>query len=399
MDLQLIVTASLSLLFFLIVLSGLIRRKFRDLILPNLDDTYDQVIRLSRDFRMRYGLSPLDRVTIKFLDIKAKRKLQIFKARKDEISHPHIPLQALISIYGDIDSIPDPIVATYKLSYPDYIRRAAAYWFTSFVALMTFYLAMQRSMKLELMNAVIYCSILSSIWTLFNAKSSDWSFGLKDKWISIKIFFQKIVGGKNYVSRAGELPVLITAPHSTSPGGEVLIEYISTEIAKRLNCHLLIGKVSRTILDLNRKKAQSSPFRKKILELIKSEKIVLLIDVHGFSPKPWKPENDIEIGTSNLKTTSTEIRDVFSIIFKDDGMDVGIDNYFTGEYLEGNIINTYGNAKDINALQIEIHRKVRSFKSDKLEKVIDGIVRGVEKALVTLRAQDAASSFEQNPLS
>lgn len=383
MNLQLIITGAISLLLFTVVLSGFIRRKYRDIILPNIDDSYDQVIRLSRDFRMRYSLSLLDRVTIKFLDIKVKRKLQIFKARKEEISHPHIPLQTLISIYGDIENIPDPIIATYKLAYSEYIKRATGFWFASFVALMTFYLAMQRSIKLEVLDAVIYCSILSSIWSLFNAKSTDWTFGLKDKLMSIKIFLQKIFGGRNYVYRSGESPILITAPHATSPGSEVLIEYISTEIAKRLNCHLLIGKVSRTILDLNRKIAKSSPFRKKISELIQKEGIILILDIHGFSPNPLNPENDIEIGTSNLKTSCVEIRDSFSNVLNESGMKVGVDNFFTGE-LDGNIINAYGNANKVHALQIEIHREVRSFKSDMLSKVIVGIVTGAKKSIEKL---------------
>ncbi len=381
MNYQLLIAGYVSIFLLLIVISGLIRRKYKDIILPTLNDSYDQVIRLSADFRKRYGLTLQDRIDIKFSDAKVKKRLYLFKGRKEDVSNPYIPLQIIISIYGDKNSIPDPIIGTYKLSYPDYIRRVTANWFASFVALMTLYLALQQSIKLELLNANIYCSVLSSIWTLYRSRAADWTFGLKDVFTTIKIFLQNKIGGKNYDYHPGKALVLITVPHATTPGGEVLVEYISTEIAKQLNAHLIIGRISRTILDLNRSIARSSPFRRKIRELIEKNGIVLILDIHGFSSKLWKTEMDVEIGTSNLNTAKSEVRDKIEKALKENGITVSVDSYFKGSSIPGNIINSYGNAKTVNALQIEINRKIRSFQSEKLETAINGIIKASQNIL------------------
>lgn len=240
---------------------------------------------------------------------------------------------------------------------------------------MTLYFALQQSIKLELLNAIIYCSILSSIWTLYHSRATDWTFGLKDVFTSLKILFQNKIGGKNYDYYPGKNPVLITVPHATPPGGEVLVEYIGSEIAKQLNAHLIIGRISRTILDLNRIIARSSPFRKKIRELVEKSGIILILDIHGFSSKLWKPDMDVEIGTSNLKTAKSGIRDIMANGLKEDGIDVSVDTYFKGVNKAGNIINSYGNAKTVNALQIEIHRNIRNFESEKFNKVVEGIIK------------------------
>lgn len=375
-DLHSLIFGSLSFLLLFIVISGLTRRKYRDIILPNLADSYDQIIRLSENLRRRYELTLQDRVDIKFPDIRRKKRLYIFKGLKEDLNTPFIPLQILFSIYGDEDNIPDPVIVTYKLSYPDYIRRATVNWFASFGGLITLYLALQYSLKLSLLNSIIYCSIISSLWALYRSRAADWTFGIKDFIASINIFLQNKLGFKNYDYYPGKIPMLISVPHATPPGGEVMVDYISKKIAKRLNAHLIIGKISRTILDLNRKKAHSSPFRRKIRDLIDKNGLVLILDIHGFSKKIKKTEMDVEIGTANLKTAKSEVRDLMTKALKENDIVVSVDSHFKGIHSPGNIINSYGNANTLNALQIEMHKKIRNFKSVKLNKVINGLVNG-----------------------
>ncbi len=65
---------------------------------------------------------------------------------------------------------------------------------------------------------------------------------------------------KDYKEVRGTIPVLLTAPHVQPPRSELLIDHIVTRTAIRSGAIALLGRVSRTKLDLNRQEAARDRF-------------------------------------------------------------------------------------------------------------------------------------------
>lgn len=169
----------------------------------------------------------------------------------------------------------------------------------------------------------------------------------------------------------GEEPVLLTVPHAKMPRGELYLPEIAYEITCSLNTHLLIGDVSRTIIDLNRSEADNHPFRMRIKELLLGKRIRLILDLHGM-----RGESPIvEIGTSDGKCAMALTINIFRKHLREAGFKVMIDKKFKGKK-EGTIISTFCNPPYVEALQIEIAYYIRRNK-----KLRDKLINAVKKAI------------------
>ena len=178
---------------------------------------------------------------------------------------------------------------------------------------------------------------------------------------------------KKYIEEKGDKPVLITVPHAKAPGGEDYIPQIAYKTARATGSHLLIGRVSRAELDLNRREAENHPFRRRIKKLVQKGDVKLIIDLHGMKGE----EAIIEIGSSKGKCGKRETIELFKKYLEKNGFTVIVDKRFKGER-GGTIISTYCRPPDIEALQIEVSHGIRR-NTEMRRKFIEAMVQVVKK--------------------
>ncbi len=177
-----------------------------------------------------------------------------------------------------------------------------------------------------------------------------------------------------YIMKIGLFPVIITAPHTMKQIkkdgsiklSEPFTKAIAQYVANNLNTSFLI-KIKDTGIDANSENKED--FKGMLLQVIKTQNIKLLIDIHGSK----KERNfDIEFGTlNNLSadySTVKELEDAFK--------EHGINNIIYNEPFKGGGITKfiYGNT-DIDVIQIEINQKFRDINNiDNLKKVCDSLI-------------------------
>ena len=177
-----------------------------------------------------------------------------------------------------------------------------------------------------------------------------------------------------YIMKIGLFPVIITAPHTMKQIkkdgsiklSEPFTKAIAQYVANNLNTSFLI-KIKDTGIDANSENKED--FKEMLLQVIKTQNIKLLIDIHGSK----KERNfDIEFGTlNNLSadySTVKELEDAFK--------EHGINNIIYNEPFKGGGITKfiYGNT-DIDVIQIEINQKFRDINNiDNLKKVCDSLI-------------------------
>ena len=174
-----------------------------------------------------------------------------------------------------------------------------------------------------------------------------------------------------YKEIEGDEPVLLTVPHAKMPRGELYLPEIAYEISYSLNTHLLIGDVSRSIIDLNRSEADNHPFRRRIKELLLGEGIRLILDLHGMRGESLT----VEIGTSDGKCAVSLTINIFVKYLKEAGFKVLVDKRFKGRK-KGTIISTFCNPPYVEALQIEIAYYIRRNKELRVK-----LINAIEKAI------------------
>lgn len=152
-------------------------------------------------------------------------------------------------------------------------------------------------------------------------------------------------------------------------------------LAEDLWCVLpTLSKVDRidgvNIPDYNLNKGYTSitPFWKRIEEIVKNEKIMALIDIHGMKNiRKWP---DICISTRGLTTASKELVGRIVSFFRIQGFKVAIDYPFIG----GAFIATFGKPPAVEAMAIEIKRNLR-FYGSMVPKLMGGAIRVVKEYL------------------
>ncbi len=171
----------------------------------------------------------------------------------------------------------------------------------------------------------------------------------------VKEFSQRILGKpEEYIEFEGEHPILITVPHSKGPGGEDYVYDIAFKLAKRTNANLLIGRVSRCRLDLNRSESDGHPFRKRIRKIVKEKGIRLIIDLHGMRGE----EARVELGSAEGKCVSENTLRIFRETIVAKGFTVDVDKKFKGAK-GGTIISTFCNPPALEAIQVEMTYYIR----------------------------------------
>lgn len=182
-----------------------------------------------------------------------------------------------------------------------------------------------------------------------------------------------------YIMKIGLLPVIITAPHGvkqkkedgTIKLSEPFTKAIAMYVANNLNTSFLI-KTKDTGIDAN--SDNKEVFKETLLQIIKTQNIKLLIDLHGSKKER---DFDIEFGTlNNLSadySTVKELEDAFK--------EHGIKNVIYNDPFKGGGITRYiyGNT-DIDVIQIEINRKFRDIDNiDNLKKVCDSLIAFIKQ--------------------
>lgn len=182
-----------------------------------------------------------------------------------------------------------------------------------------------------------------------------------------------------YIMKIGLLPVIITAPHTMKQIkqdgsiklSEPFTKAIARYVANKLDTSFLI-KTQDTGIDANSDNKED--FKETLLQVIKTQNIKLLIDIHGSK----KDRNfDIEFGTLNNLTsdysTIKELEDAFK--------EHGINNIVYNDPFKGGGITKYiyGNT-DIDVIQIEINQKFRDINNvDNLQKVCDSLIAFIKQ--------------------
>ena len=182
-----------------------------------------------------------------------------------------------------------------------------------------------------------------------------------------------------YIIKIGLLPVILTAPHTikqlkengTIKLPEPFTKAIAMYIANKLDTSFLI-KTQDTGVDANSDNKED--FKETLLQIIKSQNIKLLIDIHGS-----KKERDFDIEFGTLNNLSADYSTVKEL--EDSFKEHNIYNIVYNEPFKGGGITKYiyGNT-DIDVIQIEINQKFRDIDNiDNLKNVCDSLITFIKQ--------------------
>ena len=182
-----------------------------------------------------------------------------------------------------------------------------------------------------------------------------------------------------YIIKIGLLPVILTAPHTikqlkengTIKLPEPFTKAIAMYIANKLDTSFLI-KTQDTGVDANSDNKED--FKETLLQIIKSQNIKLLIDIHGSKKER---DFDIEFGTLNNLSADNSTLKALEEAFNEQG----IKHIVYNEPFKGGGITKYiyGNT-DIDVIQIEINQKFRDIDNiDNLKKLCDSLIAFIQK--------------------
>ena len=182
-----------------------------------------------------------------------------------------------------------------------------------------------------------------------------------------------------YIIKIGLLPVILTAPHTIKQlkeNGTIKLpkpftKAIAMYIANKLDTSFLI-KTQDTGVDANSDNKED--FKETLLQIIKSQNIKLLIDIHGS-----KKERDFDIEFGTLNNLSADYSTVKEL--EDSFKEHNIYNIVYNEPFKGGGITKYiyGNT-DIDVIQIEINQKFRDIDNiDNLKNVCDSLITFIKQ--------------------
>ena len=191
--------------------------------------------------------------------------------------------------------------------------------------------------------------------------------------------YEKLHGLFDYVLVKGDIPVLITAPHTMkqikADGSIKQAETFTKAIAMYLNdvCKSsYLIKILDTGMDSNRD--NHDDFKTDLINFVKDNNIKLVIDLHGADRNR---DFDVEFGTmNNLTADITTIKELQEAFIHNGLINIEHNNPFKG----GAITQYLYNVKDVEVIQLEINGRFRDFKHiDELEKLCNSLVYFIEQ--------------------
>lgn len=167
---------------------------------------------------------------------------------------------------------------------------------------------------------------------------------------------------KDYKYIEGSIPILISAPHSVKQirdGGyksaDIYTGALIKVLGKTTNAHIIYKTHTK---DDENHTDESTPYRKKIKEIIKENEIKVIIDLHGMSKDK---DSDIDIGTGGSSNPNLLGEDYILSSVKNSlsSLKYSVNKYFAAK---GKLtISVYCSQKlGIPTLQLEINRKYRT---------------------------------------
>ena len=191
----------------------------------------------------------------------------------------------------------------------------------------------------------------------------------------------------------GNSGILITAPHggyyrptSINRKTEAYADENTFELASlvsekiyelsrnRVVPNVILARIHRSFVDLNRQYSLSNPiakeYHKEIKRIVKRYEKILLIDIHGMAKRKGR---NIELGTLYGETIhrNTEVSENIRRILTRHGFRVTIDR----ELIGGFTVSEHSKNKNAYAIQIEVDRDLRKRKN--LEKTAEALAESI----------------------
>jgi hypothetical protein len=180
---------------------------------------------------------------------------------------------------------------------------------------------------------------------------------------------EKLLDGYKYMR--GEIPCIITVPHSKPPFHDQKTLPIAKDIAKKSRAHLIYTNISRIYIDYNRRYARYTPFRRRISSLIKEHNIKLLLDIHG------RERNDIDVEIGWAEGMTASIKTIYKLLNILDRKGLSY-KYEETIFSGGDIIRYHSIPGRNEAIQLELSYKART---KKREILTDTIVEFIEEVI------------------
>ena len=183
----------------------------------------------------------------------------------------------------------------------------------------------------------------------------------------------------DYLLVKGEIPVLITAPHTMEQvkkdGSIKYSEPFTKAIAMYLNkvCSAsYLIKLKDTGMDSNRD--NHDEFKDDLIKFVKDNDIKLVIDLHGAD---HNRDFDVEFGTmNNLTADFSTIKELEEALKHNGIVNIEHNNPFKG----GAITQYLYNLKDVEVVQLEINGRYRDVEHiDDLERLCKSLIYFIEQ--------------------
>ncbi len=183
----------------------------------------------------------------------------------------------------------------------------------------------------------------------------------------------------SFTYKIGNIPVLLTAPHTmkqikedgTIKLAEPYTKAIAKYVSNKTNCSYLI-KTKDTMIDAN--KDEEDEFKKLLIKIIEENNIKLVLDLHGSSRDR---KFDVELGTlNNISADYSTINELKEAFLENEISNVVINEPFKG----GGITRYIYGMTDIDVIQIEINRNYRDIELiNNLEKLCNSIINFINQ--------------------
>lgn len=193
--------------------------------------------------------------------------------------------------------------------------------------------------------------------------------------------YEKSYPEETYILKKGSIPIILTAPHTmeqTRPDGttkfpEPYTKAIAMYVADYLDCSYYI-KLKDTGIDSN--SSIPEEFKETLAQLIKENKIILLIDLHGAARER---EFEAEFGTLEGKTLSEGKLSQLAQAFNNNGITkLAYNDPFKG----GGITKYIYSHDNIDIVQIELNYSHRDInRSENIKKVCDSLIEFISNYL------------------
>ena len=176
----------------------------------------------------------------------------------------------------------------------------------------------------------------------------------------------------------GEIPVLLSAPHSVRQLREGKIKgkdrytgAITIELAKQTNSFAIYKTYNNQ--DDASYDIENNEYKEKVLELINKHNIKVFLDIHGAKDTD---EFDVDIGTDEKRNLNGKTQILENLIknLNEKGITkIGIDKKFKACTMH-TLTKKIASSTNIACMQIEITRKYRDLEQvEKMEKIINAI--------------------------